>query len=127
MFSYKMTTALLLIFVGPKNYRCFFVNNRQARNGFDYGVLQNVRNNIETNIESVIFEPLLVGPETLELQDEKTHRLNFGVHALTDRQVRQRYHQTSAAHKLGYLMHPQRRKILKLRPCRSFSWRFYSC
>ena len=120
MLNYKITTALLLILIGQQNVQGLFAITRHESNRLGNDASKVFRKHVEANIESVVFKPLLIDPERIELKVKETNRLS-------KRMLRQPYHQRNSARKSGYIMHPQGRNGLKLRPCRSFSWRFHSC
>ena len=120
MLNYKITTALLLILIGQQNVQGFFAITRHESERLGHDASKIVRKHVEANIELVILKPLMIDPETLELKVKETNRLS-------KRMMRKPYHQRNSARKSGYIMHPQGRNGLKLRPCRSFSWRFRSC
>ena len=148
MLSNKMRTALclriVLNLVRLKPCEGSTMGTGYTRRELTHGISKFTRKNIQKHVESLIFDPPLITPETLALQDNVRGFLeqlllqskkgkDSQKRKATDKEKNRtrrgrRYHQKNTGHKkLGYLLDLKGKNNLKLRLCRSFSWRFSAC
>ena len=139
--SNKMKTALclriVLNLVGLKHCKGSTLNIEYTRKELTHGSSKFTRNNIQRNVESLIFDPPLITPETLELQynvplqskmDKDSQKRKITKKDKTRSRRGGRYHKKNKGqNRLGYVLDLKGKNSLKLRLCRSFSWRFSAC